>query len=196
MDTLQKKWFVVFRFYSKVPLKCRKCHFRDPKFKYFLVENPPGPPYICHHFVGAQMFFSHRAQTHVVSPLSSIFKKWYVFKTLHEDGLFQLVSIGFGLLLKFHWRFFPHRWTPLQVKDISYTTSAISSISNVAASLGCCKLWQADLMLETVFLTSLLISSWDILFTWSAWIISALLYITNVGEGEGLKTPPCSVKST
>ena len=40
--------------------KCRKCHFRDPKFKYFLAENPPGPPYICHHFVGAQMFFSHR----------------------------------------------------------------------------------------------------------------------------------------
>ena len=21
---------------------------------------PPGPPYICHHFLGAQMFFSHR----------------------------------------------------------------------------------------------------------------------------------------
>ena len=40
--------------------KCRKCHFRDPKFKYFLTENPPGPAYICHHFVGAQMFFSHR----------------------------------------------------------------------------------------------------------------------------------------
>ena len=51
---------MVFRFYSKVLSKCRKCHFRDPKFKYFLAENPPGPPYICHHFVGAQMFFSHQ----------------------------------------------------------------------------------------------------------------------------------------
>ena len=51
---------MVFRFYSKVLSKCRICHFRDPKFKYFLVENLPGPPYICHHFVGAQMFFLHR----------------------------------------------------------------------------------------------------------------------------------------
>ena len=36
---------------------------------------------------------------------------------------------------------------------------AISSTSNMVASLGCCKIWQADLMLETVFRTSLLISS-------------------------------------
>ena len=33
MDTQKKKWFVVFRCYSKVLSKCRKCHFRDLKLK-------------------------------------------------------------------------------------------------------------------------------------------------------------------
>ena len=33
------------RVYSKVLSKCRKFHFRDPKFKNVLAENPPGPPY-------------------------------------------------------------------------------------------------------------------------------------------------------
>ena len=56
----KNKWFMVFRFYSKVLSKCRKCHLRYPKFKIYLAENPPGPPYICHHFVAAQMFLSHR----------------------------------------------------------------------------------------------------------------------------------------
>ena len=59
MNTLQKKkWFVVFRFYSQVLSKCRKCHFRDPKFKTFLAENPPNHA-TCHHFVGAHILGAH-----------------------------------------------------------------------------------------------------------------------------------------
>ena len=62
MDTLQKKWFVVFRFYSQVLSKCRKCHFRDPKFKTFLAETTQhmsslngGPHFWGPHFWGPHL---------------------------------------------------------------------------------------------------------------------------------------------
>ena len=56
--------------YSKVLSKCRKCHFRDLKFKNVFGGESPSTPYICHHFVGAQMFSRTEAHTHVVPPLA------------------------------------------------------------------------------------------------------------------------------
>ena len=43
-------WFETFRFCSKVSSKCRKCHFREPNFKYFLGGMPPNPVEICRDF--------------------------------------------------------------------------------------------------------------------------------------------------
>ena len=50
---------MVFRFYSKVLSKCRKCHFRDLKFKTFWWRIPPRPLYMSS-LCGGPIFFSHR----------------------------------------------------------------------------------------------------------------------------------------
>ena len=39
--------FQTYIFCSNVPSKCRKCRFRDPKFKKYPGEHAPGPPYNC-----------------------------------------------------------------------------------------------------------------------------------------------------
>ena len=46
-ETLLKMGFQTYIFCSNVPSKCRKCHFRDPKFKQFPGEHATGPPYNC-----------------------------------------------------------------------------------------------------------------------------------------------------
>ena len=43
-------WLKTLILCSKVPSKCRKCHFRDPKFKKFSGEHAPGPPYNCRQY--------------------------------------------------------------------------------------------------------------------------------------------------
>ena len=46
-DPNLKMGFQIYIFCSKVPSKCRKCRFRDPNFKHFSGGNAPGPSYNC-----------------------------------------------------------------------------------------------------------------------------------------------------
>ena len=49
-DTLLKMGFQTYIFCSNVPSKCRKCRFRDPKFKIFPGGMPRTPLQLCRHY--------------------------------------------------------------------------------------------------------------------------------------------------
>ena len=52
--------------------KCRKCHFKDLKFKNVFGGESPRTVYICHHFVGPQIVSRTGAHTHIVPPLNTV----------------------------------------------------------------------------------------------------------------------------
>ena len=115
MDTLQKKWFVVFRFYSKV---LSKCHFIDPKFKYFLAENPPGLP--------TYVITLWGPKTHVVPPLGKCFPQSWLhelrpsapIRTVKTSGdifLVQTFSSGY-VYHSFHFYFYDFQVAPAELE--------------------------------------------------------------------------------
>ena len=72
MDTLQKIVICGSLDFTQMLSKCRKCHFRDLKFKNVFGGESPRTVYICHHFVGPQIVSRTGAHTHVVPPLCHI----------------------------------------------------------------------------------------------------------------------------
>ena len=58
-----------------------KCHLRDPKFKYFLAENPPDPPTYVITLWGTKLFSRARPTPTLVPPLLTVVVVVLVFKS-------------------------------------------------------------------------------------------------------------------